>query len=331
MWIVFACEMFFRIFNPWPILPRYVESGSFGIRVNMPNEQYVHKTKDYRVDIRTNDKGVRADTNIPYAKPIGVKRIVILGDSFGMGYGVNLEDTITEVLRNKLESKTNERYEIINLSVSGFGTAEQLIMLQNEGIKYAPDIVLSTWHQTDRAENTRSRLYKIENNKLVRDQASYLPGVKQREFLYQFSAFKFIAENSHLYSWARERAASKVKKVLSFMAKLKKNENENVIDKSIDEANEPNHQLTFLLLDEIKHIAESVGAKHVVLNIPKRLSRIEFKNTMPSALENTFTVVNPINSFKQHSNRIIYWENSHGHFTPFGCELAAEQLINKIL
>lgn len=331
MWIVFACEMFFRIFNPWPILPRYVQSGDFGIRVNMPNEQYVHKTKDYRIDIRTNDKGLRADASIPYEKPSDVKRVVVLGDSFGMGYGVNLEDTFTELLRGKLEAKTGHKYEIINLSVSGFGTAEQLLMLQQEGIKYSPDIVLSEWHHTDLSENTRSRLYKVENGELIRDQASYLPGVKQREFLYQFSAFKFIAENSHLYNWARERAASKVKKVLSLMAKLRKNENDQAINESTEKEHDSKHLLTLLLLEKIKNTAESIGAQHVILNVPKRISRIEFKDTLPTEFKGPFSVVNPIASFKQHPNRIIYWENSHGHFTPFGCMLVAQQIVDSVI
>lgn len=322
--------MFFRIFNPWPILPRYVQSGDFGIRVNMPSEQYVHKTADYRVNISTNDKGVRTDSSIPYEKANDVVRIVVLGDSFGMGYGVNLEESFTELTRQKLELKTGKKHEVINLSVSGFGTAEHLIMLKNEGLKYSPDIVLSTWHHTDPQENYRSRLFKVENGQLVRDQDTYLPGVKQREFLYRYSAFRFIAENSHLYSWLRERAAGKVKKVLSFISKLKRKKALVEPTESIKEQN-AEADLSLMLLKQIAYEAESVGAEFILLNIPRRLSRTTFADTMPSEYKAFFTIVDPTTSFNLHPDKLIYWENSHGHFTPFGCELVADEITQKIL
>ena len=85
LWICFAAEIFLRTFDPRPMLPRYVQAGDFGIRVNMPNQTYVHHTPEYRVEIRTNSKGMRSNVDYPYEKPAGVKRIVVLGDSFGMG------------------------------------------------------------------------------------------------------------------------------------------------------------------------------------------------------------------------------------------------------
>lgn len=109
--------------------------------------------------------------------------------------------------------------------------------------------------------------------------------------LYQYTAFKFIAENSHLYNWARERAASKVKKILSFLADLNKNsnqpeENQKPVEATID-------QLSLALLKEIKKTTESAGAQHILLNVPKRVSRSEFKDTLPKEFREHFSVVNP--------------------------------------
>ena len=36
--------------------------------------------------------------------------------------------------------------EVLNLSVSGFGTAEMLIALEKSGLNYSPDLVIFQWH-----------------------------------------------------------------------------------------------------------------------------------------------------------------------------------------
>jgi hypothetical protein len=127
-------EIFLRIFRPQPMLPRYVCATEYGVRGNMPNMNYWHTTTEYHINIRTNSQGIRADRDIPYEKPRGVKRIVLLGDSFGMGYEVNLEDTFTRRLEVGLAAK-GVNCEVVNLSVSGLGTAEELIVLENRGFR----------------------------------------------------------------------------------------------------------------------------------------------------------------------------------------------------
>ena len=57
-WTVFAAEFFLRIFVPEPRLPRYVEAAEYGIRRNMGDQEYWHRTADYQVHFRTNSKGL---------------------------------------------------------------------------------------------------------------------------------------------------------------------------------------------------------------------------------------------------------------------------------
>ncbi|UCG57788.1 MAG: hypothetical protein JSU70_23350, partial [Phycisphaerales bacterium] len=209
-YLIVGSEIFLRIFAPEPMLPRYVCATEYGIRGNEPNREYRHTTPEYQISIRTNSKGIRADEEIPYEKPDGVKRIVLLGDSFGMGYGVDLEDTFSSQMKKALE-KAGVRCEIVNLSVSGHGTAEQLITLRQEGLRYKPDVVLLAWHASDRADNVRANLYGLEEGRLVRRSETYLPGVETREFLFQFAVYRLLAEHSHLYNFARERTAHLVK------------------------------------------------------------------------------------------------------------------------
>lgn len=326
IWVCFVCEMYLRTFDPRPMLPRYVQAGDFGIRVNMPNQVYTHKTPDYTVEFRTNSKGMRANRDFPYEKPVGVKRIVVLGDSFGMGYGVSLEGSFTEQTRRKLEISLGQKVEVINLSVSGYGTAEQLLMLRHEGVKYSPDLVLLTWHATDPNDNLRSGLFELKEGQLLHKNATYLPGVKIREFLFSFAAYRWLAGNSHFYNWIRDFAGGKVKKIIASMKSSKLEAQSEAVDTT-----SPDYSLSIALLEAMKQETEGAGAKLLLLEIPNRVSRVEFIVSMPDEIRQRFDYVSPIHAFRQQSGNMLYWEKSHGHFTPLGCKLVGEVLIGRIV
>jgi len=194
MYGVVACELFLRFFSPVPLTPLGWRVTSYGLRGNEINRSYRHTTPEYCINIRTNSKGIRADREILYEKTDGVKRIVLLGDSFAMGCGVNLEDTFSSQMQKFLkESGVNS--EIVNLGVPAYGNAEELILLKEEGLKYQPDLVLLAWHPSDYAENVRSNLFSLENGHLIRKNKAYLPMARISEFLFQFKVYRWIAEN----------------------------------------------------------------------------------------------------------------------------------------
>ncbi len=324
LWCLFAAEIFLRVFDPQPMLPRYVMGGDFGIRVNTPNQVYTHTTPEYKIEIQTNANGMRANYDQAYPKPAGTMRIVVLSDSFGMGYGVSLQNSFTEIMRSELQQKLSQPVEVINLSVSGYGTAEQLLMLQNEGIKYQPDLVLLTWHATDPGDNLRSGLFEYTQGQLKRKNMSYLPGVKIREFLFSFAAYRWMAGNSHFYNWIRDFAGSKIKRMLSYMQSTKPAVPELPTEKA------PDYSLSLALLTAVKEEAEKAGAKLLLLEIPIRASRSSFEPSMPEEIKQEFDYLSPIQAFEQHPGELLYWEKSHGHFTPLGCKIVGELLADQI-
>jgi lysophospholipase L1-like esterase len=101
-----------------------------------PNAYWRAITEEYSTVMQYGPKGLRGKDR-PYAKPAGVSRIVMLGDSFVDGYTVPVEDRVSEVVEARLGSGT----EVINLGVSGYSTDQELLMLESEGFKYQPDLV----------------------------------------------------------------------------------------------------------------------------------------------------------------------------------------------
>ena len=87
--------------------------------------------------VNSNSKGLRGTTEYSYARTPGKQRILVLGDSFTFGTDVSDDETFSHDLEAALPNT-----EVLNLGVQGYGQDQMLLYLQEEGVKYHPDIVL---------------------------------------------------------------------------------------------------------------------------------------------------------------------------------------------
>jgi len=349
VFVVLLSELFLRVYAPVPMLPRYVSSAEYGVRMNTPDQSYAHTTPDYRIEIRTNSKGIRSDVEIPYEKPAGKKRIVALGDSFLMGYGAHPEEMLLNVMIERLKSVGHD-VELVNLAVSGFGNAEELIALQAEGVKYEPDLVLIGWHDTDPKDNVRSGLFELKDGELVRAAETFLPAVKTRELLFRSRVYRFLAGNSQLYNWFRDRGGGIVKRLLTDVrdaqraaaqakqAELASGATEPEVDAANTSTKEPTDEfsyaerLTLAILQRIRKVCQDDGAKLAIIDIPVRVNRTTFRSAFPSGPGfEDFNVFTPLPLFQAQRGELLYWERSHGHFTPLGNRIVGEGAANLIL
>lgn len=99
---------------------------------------------EYRINVQYNAEGWRSASR-GFNKPPNVFRIVVLGDSFVDGYTIPVQDRFTEVLEANLKSQA----EVINLGVAGYSTDQELLLLEQEGWKYAPDLVVLAFYYND--------------------------------------------------------------------------------------------------------------------------------------------------------------------------------------
>jgi len=108
--------------------------------------------------IRINSQGMRdEERSIP--KPPGTLRIAVLGDSVTEARQVPLEETFCFRLERQLKhcSEMQGRdVQVLNFGVPGYGTAQELLMLQGRVRKYKPDLVLLNFDfDTDLLANHR--------------------------------------------------------------------------------------------------------------------------------------------------------------------------------
>src|SRR5579864_2306179 len=99
---------------------------------------------EYRINVRYNAQGWRG-ADRKFSKPRNVFRIVVLGDSFVDGYTIATQDRFTEVLQANLDSQ----FDVINLGVAGYSTDQELLLLEQEGWKYEPDLVVLAFYYND--------------------------------------------------------------------------------------------------------------------------------------------------------------------------------------
>jgi len=97
-------------------------------------------------ELNTNSKGLRDNKEYNYSKSKEAYRILILGDSFSFGNGVNLNESYPEYLRDNFK---NKNVEIINLGVPGYGINNEYLYFIKEGIKYNPDLVIVQFCSND--------------------------------------------------------------------------------------------------------------------------------------------------------------------------------------
>jgi hypothetical protein len=340
VWIPVASELFLRILAPVPLLPRYVIAAPYGVRANQPGITYYHTTPDVHVRMTINSKGLRADREIPYQKTPGVARIVALGDSFGMGYEVDLKDMFLSVMERRL-NEAGHPCEVVNLSVSGHGNAEELIALQEEGFRYQPDLVIVSWHETDLVDNVRSKLFRLdESGQLVRDASTYLPGTATQAKLAQYGLYRWLSENCQLYSFVRETVAGKIKDLLASRRSLptapasKPGSEEAPGEKAPPASSLTSAQkLTVALMHRMQAECRDHGAEFLVLELPAGSERTSSRSFPKSPRGDEFglRIVNLVPSFLQHSDQQLYWKRGHFHLTPLGCRLAGEALSRAIL
>lgn len=117
-----------------------------------PNTSGYFTSKDnrFRTLVKINSEGLR-DDEYGYAKKIGVKRILLLGNSVTAGLEVEKESVIDTRLERYLSQ--HGRYEVINAGVRGYGTDQLYLWLKHEGYKYEPDIVIYVFFANDPMNN----------------------------------------------------------------------------------------------------------------------------------------------------------------------------------
>lgn len=160
MVIIAFGEILIRIVNPQPYLyPRWQYSSSYGA-ILYPNVTMVNKRPGiWKFKYQINSLRYRGKP-VPIAKVYRKNNIVVLGDSYGFGTGVNDGEEFAAILGRELK----ENHEVINLSVGGWGLTQHIRRFYEFGKLYQPKIVILQYCKNDLRDNFSNRVTVIKND-----------------------------------------------------------------------------------------------------------------------------------------------------------------------
>ncbi|MCH2184966.1 SGNH/GDSL hydrolase family protein [Myxococcota bacterium] len=177
--------------NFWDYDPELGWSG-------VPNAKGRQEYIDFSVDVSINSAGLR-DSEYSIERVPGKKRMLLLADSFGWGFGVEQDEIFTE----RIEARRDD-WEIINGSVSGFGTDQEYLYYVNRGHRYRPDVVFLLFHGgndfTNSAHSVQYWHYKPLF--LLTDDGLELSAVPVPEMSWRQRLANYVAGNTYFFRMA---------------------------------------------------------------------------------------------------------------------------------
>jgi hypothetical protein len=157
---------------------------------HFPNKRVTWRSEGYSQSYFDSD-GMR-DPGLTIAKPAGVYRIALLGDSMVEGLQVPIEETFGKQVEKQLSGNIGRPIQVLNFGNSGYSTAQEYLQLQRKVLKYKPDLVVLGYMSRDMFENWTPPDQSITN---VRPFALHLPGQK------------LIVDSSPVATWMRSPRA----------------------------------------------------------------------------------------------------------------------------
>jgi lysophospholipase L1-like esterase len=261
--IAFALsEIALRImgFHPMYVSPerdRFWKYDSLLGWAHEPGQEGIFETPQFRTSVSINDKGLR-DRPHSYARQKDAQRILVLGDSFAWGYGVEESERFSQFLEKSMD------VEVINAGVSGYSTDQELLWYRNEGIKYETDLVILVLTGNDVGDNEQELVstiyYKprfvLEGSQLVLRGSPVPKTSPQGVFIYSLS------QRSALAYFVVQRYFD----VRSLYGEIRANADRPSPSAAVLDAPTESFRLTIALIHEMRELAESRNAKFMIVS-----------------------------------------------------------------
>lgn len=174
---VLICEVGLRVAGFGVILPiMFVPDSAtyYGLKPGADERSVNPRFFDYRWT--TNLQGVRASEEYTIPKPSGVRRVLMLGDSFTFGVAANDSETYPAILQQRLEASCQSQVvQVVNGGVGGFGTSQELARLESRGMALQPDVVVVGFLRNDPLDDSNYGVHEMNAGIVVEKKGASRP------------------------------------------------------------------------------------------------------------------------------------------------------------
>lgn len=188
-------EILIRIFNPLAYMyPRWKFSAKYGSMLYENCKMIEAIPGKWKFIYTINEYSYRGKP-IPIKNKYGRENVVVLGDSYTFGAGVNDDEVYTAVMSKYL----GEHFNVINLGVGGWGLTQQIRRYYEFGQLYLPKIVVLMFCGNDPKDNLKNKVTIIDNGRFkFHDSKNTINWIKKH---LSYS----IIQKSQLYNYFRRK------------------------------------------------------------------------------------------------------------------------------
>lgn len=169
-------------YAPHPVLGFTMNPGFHG-RFELP---------EFDTEVRFSSIGLRDREYGP--KPPGASRLLVLGDSYTFGWGVEEGERFADRLERKLDEAFPHRWEVVKAGTNAYATTHERAWMNEYGWALDPDLVVLEFCMGNDFADNRGVEYRVEDGYLTAVSAGPAGGGGLKAFL---------RRRSHLYLFAR--------------------------------------------------------------------------------------------------------------------------------
>ncbi len=166
-----------------------------------------YQTVEFDTEYRINSLGLR-DHEFTQGKPPGTFRILMLGDSFTEGDGVETNQTFSKLIEAALDSLPSPlHYEVINAGVGSYSTILHYLYLTHGGLALNPDLVILNFDLSDVYDDIRyTKLARFDSNGVPLGVSPAVERPSSSPIMRALVGIKdFFKEHTRLYNFIRIR------------------------------------------------------------------------------------------------------------------------------
>lgn len=283
-----------------------------------------HKNTQLGFDVtyQINGKGFRGPA-YDESKPAGIYRVMVLGDSNGFGWGIPEDKYFAAIINNELKD-----VQVVNLSLSGYGTDQQYLRFIKEGMAYKPDLVIVQVTPNDFEEiqhpffnqKPKPQFALSENGDLTLMNVPVKPvGVKCQDFYDNSLPLPFkdwLDWHSYAYNFFNEK----------YFALKRKTSKSQSAELSREVFSEKSVALFGKIISQLKIRLDGIGAKGLIVHASKEVSE---NNYMAGSSLPVLDLYPKLSAYARENAVELYYKDAI-HWNEKGHRLIAEELKKAI-
>lgn len=201
----FAMELGVRLVEPQQLVRGYaVPDPELGTYV-APNQAYLDLYGG-RYLVRTNGAAFRMEEEVDMS--LERRRILVYGDSFTFGWGLDYADTYFAALKEAAE-RADPSLQILNAAVGGYSTGHVKKLLERHIPALQPAAVVYFFNNNDLTDNAITDIdYRVTEYRVRGDGGIDLKDVKPfspwKRFLLNYTPYGWLNRNSHVFVLSKD-------------------------------------------------------------------------------------------------------------------------------